>query len=237
MTMKNQDKTKRNSAAKYLHVNEVDISNPAVRCPVILLLDTSKSMKGQPIKELEDGLCQLITEIQNDITASNSVELCIVTLDEHATVQLPFTPAMDLVPRKLGLTAAGGTFTGKALDRAYEQLVARRKQYAENGIFSYAPWVILMSDGKPGDSWQGPAENLLALVKKLQMLYIGVAIGDKANTEIMKKMLPPTPGPLTLSHLQFKEFFRWLSDSLSAVSCSCVSEPNVPKVKNWNSIF
>ena len=25
--------------------------------------------------------------------------------------------------------------------------------------------------------------------------------------------------------------------ALSAVSCSCVSEPNVPKVKNWSSIF
>ena len=235
--MKNQDKTKRTSANKYQHVNEVDISNPAVRCPVILLLDTSKSMKGEPIKELENGLCQLITEIQDDIAALNSVELCIVTLDENATIQLPFTPASDLVPRKLGLKAEGGTFTGKALSRAYEQISVRRKMYAENGIFSYAPWIVLMSDGKPGDQWQAPAEKLLKLTKRLQMQYIGIAIGDKANTKIMREMVPAEPGPLNLSHVQFKEFFRWLSDSLSAVSCSCVSEPAVPKIEKWNYTF
>ena len=235
--MKTQDKTKRTSAEKYWNVNEVDISNPAVRCPVILLLDTSKSMKGEPIKELENGLCQFITEVKDDIAALNSVELCIVTLDENATVQLPFTPAIDLVPHKLGLKAAGGTFTGKALSRAYEQITERRKMYAEKGVFSYAPWIVLMSDGKPGDQWQAPAEKLLKLTQKLQMQYIGIAIGDKANTEIMRKMVPEKPGPLNLSHVKFREFFRWLSDSLSAVSNSCISEPAVPQINSSRNIF
>lgn len=80
-------------------------------------------------------------------------------LDEKATVQLPFTSAMDLVPRKLGLKAAGGTFTGKALERAADAICNRRMEYTQNGIFSYAPWVILMSDGKPGDNWESAAQN------------------------------------------------------------------------------
>ena len=32
------------------------VENPEPRCPCVLLLDTSSSMKGQPIKELNDGL-------------------------------------------------------------------------------------------------------------------------------------------------------------------------------------
>lgn len=235
--MKNEDRKKTAVPAKYADIRGVDITNPAVRCPVVLLLDTSKSMAGQPINELEEALCQFISEVKDDAAAAVSVELCIVTLDEHATIQLPFTSAMELSPRKLGLKAAGGTFTGKALERAAEVICRRRIEYAQNGIFSYAPWVILMSDGKPGDKWEPAAQKLLAMTDKLRMQYIGIAIGDKANAQIMRKMLPPQPGPLTLSHVRFKEFFRWLSDSLSAVSCSCVSEQAVPQVKKWNDIF
>lgn len=234
---KSDDKKTTTAAAKYADIQGVDITNPAVRCPVVLLLDISKSMAGQPIEELEDALCQFISEVKNDVAASASVELCIITLDENATVQLPFTVAMDLVPCKLGLKAAGGTFTGKALERAAEVIKARRTEYAQNGIFSYAPWVVLMSDGKPGDNWEPAARNLLDMTDKLRMQYIGLAIGDKANEKIMQKMLPPQPGPLKLSHVRFKDFFRWLSDSLSAVSCSCISEQNVPQIKKWSDVF
>ena len=235
--MKSDDKKKVTVAAKYANVQGVDISNPAVRCPVVLLLDTSKSMAGQPINELEEALCQFISEVKDDVAAAASVELCIVTLDEKATIQLPFTSAMDLVPRKLGLMARGGTFTGRSLDRAAEVISTRRTEYAQNGISSYAPWVILMSDGKPGDNWEPAAQKLLAMTDKLRMQYIGIAIGDQASTKIMQKMLPPQPGPLKLPHVRFREFFRWLSDSLSAVSCSCVSEQNVPQIKKWSDIF
>lgn len=235
--MKCDDKKQVTTMAKYANVQTVDITNPAVRCPVVLLLDTSKSMAGQPISELEEALCQFIAEVQSDVAASASVELCIITLDEKGTIQLPFTGAIDLVPCKLRLKAAGGTFTGKALERAADVICNRRTDYAQNGIFSYAPWVILMSDGKPGDKWEPAAQKLLAMVDKLRMQYIGIAIGDKANMQIMQKMLPPQPGPLKLSHVRFKEFFRWLSDSLSAVSCRCVSEQNHPQIKKWSDVF
>ena len=234
---KSEDRKMSTSSKKYDHVNGLDISNPSTRCPVVLLLDTSKSMAGQPIKELEAALCQFITEVKDDVAAATSVELCIVTLDENATVQLPFTAAIDLSPNRLGLKAAGGTFTGRALERAIEQIENRRAQYAENGIFSFAPWLVLMTDGKPGDNWQAPANKLLAMADKLRMQYIGLAMGEKANLEILGQMLPPHPGPLKLSHVRFKEFFRWLSDSLSAVSCSCVSEQAVPQVKKWSDFF
>ena len=235
--MKCDDKKKETTAAKYANGQSVDITNPAVRCPVVLLLDTSKSMAGQPISELEEALCQFIAEVQDDVAAAASVELCIITLDEKGTIQLPFTAAMDLVPRKLGLKAAGGTFTGKALERAADVICNRRTEFAQNGISSYAPWVILMSDGKPGDNWEPAAQKLLAMTDKLRMQYIGIAIGDNASTKIMQKMLPAQPGPLKLSHVRFKEFFRWLSDSLSAVSCSCVSEQNIPQIKKWSDVF
>ena len=42
------------------------VENPEQRCPVILLLDTSHSMNGAPIAELNAGLSTLRQELLND---------------------------------------------------------------------------------------------------------------------------------------------------------------------------
>ncbi len=150
---------------------------------------------------------------------------------------MPFISAMDLTPRKLGLKAAGGTFTGKALERAVEVICSRRNEYARNGIFSYAPRVVLMSDGKPGDNWEKAAQKILSLTDEIRMQCIGIAIGDNADTKTMSKMLPPIPGPLKLNHIRFKDFFRWLSDSLSAILQSCISEQATPTINKWSDVL
>ena len=41
--MKCDDKKKTTTTQRYANVQGVDITNPTVRCPVVLLLDTSKS--------------------------------------------------------------------------------------------------------------------------------------------------------------------------------------------------
>src|SRR5687768_7192226 len=54
-------------------------TNPEPRCPVILLLDTSGSMQGDPIQELNQGLVTFKDELMADELAAKRVELAIVT--------------------------------------------------------------------------------------------------------------------------------------------------------------
>ena len=44
----------------YAESNNLDVTNPALRCPVILMLDTSGSMSGAPLRELQSGLDQFL---------------------------------------------------------------------------------------------------------------------------------------------------------------------------------
>src|SRR4051794_36127754 len=53
--------------------------NPENRCPVVLVLDTSGSMAGKPIQELNAGLQTLQSELADDPLAAKRVEVAIVT--------------------------------------------------------------------------------------------------------------------------------------------------------------
>ena len=53
--------------------------NPEPRCPCLLLLDTSGSMAGQPITELNAGLRAFYEELQGDSLASKRVEVALVS--------------------------------------------------------------------------------------------------------------------------------------------------------------
>ena len=203
---------------------DLDVSNPAPRCPVILLLDTSGSMSGAPIDELNMGLKQFLRETAEDEAASRSVELEVITFDDRANVAMQFTPICDVKREPADLIASGMTSMGAALEMATRHLAERRRLYRDAGISCYRPWVILMTDGGPNDDWHDSARKMRSLAECGKIQYIGIEIGDSADHYTLCQILPDTPGPVKLQGLRFKQFFRWLTDSLKSVSTSAVSD-------------
>ena len=66
--------------------------------------------------------------------------------------------------------------------------------------------------------------------------YIGIEIGNYADHDTMCQILPSAPGPVRLKGLKFKQFFRWLTDSLKSVSASAVSDQDAVQygdVSSW----
>lgn len=214
----------------------LDTMNPAPRCPVVLLLDTSGSMCGAPINELNAGLRQFIMETANDEAASMSVELEVITFDCSANVAMPFTPIADVDRNPAPLVASGSTCMGEALRMAKHELQQRRQLYRKNGISSYRPWVVLMTDGEPDPGWEQAAREMRKLGETGKIQYIGIEIGDNANHSTMCQILPSEPGPVKLQGLRFKQFFRWLTDSLKSVSASAVSDQDnvrLGSIRSW----
>lgn len=209
----------------YNKMNNLDVSNPAPRCPVVLLLDTSSSMEGAPINELNEGLKQFLRETAADEAASRSVELEVITFDNSADVAMPFTAIGDVDQNPDPLPAYGCTSMGAGIRLALRDLKARRRMYRNSGISSYRPWVVLMTDGGPNDdNWEQAAEEMRSLGENGKIQYIGIEIGDEADHDTMCQILPSQPGPVKLKGLRFKQFFRWLTDSMKSVSASAVSD-------------
>jgi uncharacterized protein YegL len=62
------------------------------RLPVYILLDTSGSMRGEPIHSVNVGLQSMLSALRQDPYALESVHLSIITFDLEAKVYLPLTP-------------------------------------------------------------------------------------------------------------------------------------------------
>ena len=121
----------------------------------MLLLDTSGSISGQPIDELNAGLAIFKQEVQRDTTVSLRVEVAIITFDSSVDILQDFVTIDKFYPPQL--TASGTTAMGQGIELALNEVESRKAIYKSNGIQYYQPWVFLITDGGPSDSWQSAA--------------------------------------------------------------------------------
>lgn len=193
------------------------IENPTARCACALVLDTSGSMSGAPIDDLNAGVAQFIAELHADDFASYAVELGVISFGDEVTEALPFTAAYQIRDFK-PLHASGGTPMGAAVELAIERLTRRKAEYKKAGVSYYQPWLVLMSDGAPTDEWQTAANRLRKLAEARKVAVLAVGIGAGASLEILSQF--STRPAKALDGMKFREFFQWLSQSMERVSQS-----------------
>ena len=210
------------------------VVNPTPRCACILVLDTSSSMQGQPINELNQGVIQFIEEVKGVELAQYSVEIGVVTAGPDVRTQLQITPA-HLIESANSFNADGGTPLGEAVNMALNMLETRKIEYKNKGVPYYQPWLVIISDGEPTDSWQDVASRSLSMAnnRKLVVMPVGVS-----NADLNKLSQFSNRPAKALAGLKFKEFFAWLSASMTRVSLSgsTTATVNLPETQGWDSI-
>lgn len=191
------------------------VNNPTKRCPCLLVLDTSSSMDGAPIRELNQGVQQFIQELQSHDVASASVELGVITFHDSVTRLLDFTLVEEVqVPV---LHASGYTAMGHAVGQAIDRLRERREKYRAAGVSSFVPWLVLMTDGGPTDDWQEAARRLRTLAEQRKLIVFGVGIGRNCDFTTLAQFCPADRPPVRLSGINFTAFFHFVSKSLEQV--------------------
>lgn len=212
--------------------DDVDFAeNPEPRCPCVLLLDTSGSMDGRPIEELNAGLMTFRDALAADPMAKKRVEIAIVTFGPVEVVQ-PFISAEHFTP--VHCEAHGATPIGEAIEEGLRLIEERKSSYRSHGVAYYRPWMFLITDGAPTDEWTNAASQVKVgeAAKKLSFFAVGV---EGADINTLAEIATRTP--LKLKGLEFRELFRWLSNSLSSVSQSQPGDTvRLPPPEGWAEI-
>lgn len=202
------------------------VDNPEPRVPCVLILDTSGSMTGKPIDELNEGVRLCKSELLADSLASKRVELAIVTFGGTVDLKCDFSTVDLFEPPTLD--ASGETPLGQAVNKAIDIVSDRKAVYKKNGVAYYRPWIFLITDGAPTDSWSSAASRVQEGERKGAFLFFSVGVED-ADFGVLSK-LSRQREPLKLKGLRFKDLFQWLSRSLTSVS---QSKPNeIAKIEN-----
>ena len=190
--------------------------NTEPRCPCLLLLDTSGSMRGKPLDELNAGIRQFKDELFADEMAQKRVEIAIVGFGPVQVLSDFQTPDVFEAPT---LAATGDTPIGAAIETGLNLLEQRKQTYRNNGVSFYRPWVFLITDGGPTDFWHSAAEKVKQGEAGNHFSFFTVGV-EGARMDVLSQI--STREPLKLQALRFRDLFKWLSNSLGSVSKSKV---------------
>jgi uncharacterized protein YegL len=190
--------------------------NPDPRCPCVLLLDTSSSMAGAPIRALNEGLQTFQNDLHADELANRRVEIALVSFGSGGVqVRHNFVTADQFVPPML--EEGGNTPMGEGIVCALGLVRERKGVYRQNGIQYYRPWVFMVTDGAPTDDVTAATQQLRSEEDAKGVAFFAVGV---ANADMGRLAQISTRAPLKLQGLQFTELFQWLSSSQKRVSAS-----------------
>lgn len=187
----------------------------------VLLVDTSGSMSGRPMAELNEGLRAFGEALKEDAKASGCADICVISFNSTVETVVPFCPADEYVAPVL--SAGGLTAMNEAIITGLDLIEARKQEYKAIGVDYWKPWMFLLTDGIPtDDEYSVDAKNRLQEALNMRKInFFPMGIGENANAAVLKSYTRDGAGMVMKAEKNhFKEAFVWLSSSLGVVSIS-----------------
>ncbi len=189
------------------------------RLPVYILLDTSGSMRGEPIHSVNVGLQAMLSALRQDPYALESVHLSIITFDIEAREYLPLTPLEEVSLREIVSPDAGATFLGAALELLLQRVDRDVKKTTGDTKGDWRPLLFLMTDGSPSDMY-AYREAIREIKNRNFGSILACAAGPKAKQDVLLELTDRVVTLDTMDSAAFSGFFKWVSASVAVGSSS-----------------
>jgi uncharacterized protein YegL len=197
------------------------------RLPVYLLLDTSGSMRGEPIEAVNTGIRVMISALRQDPHALESVHASIITFDSEAKIIFPLTALDELQLPLITTPQSGPTHLGLALETLVQQVTSEIRHSSEEQKGDWAPYLFIMTDGKPSDrqlfDQQCPKVRSIGFAS-----IIGCVAGPKVSKDDMEPLCDHIVTLDTMDSASFTSLFKWVSAAISSGNRSMGTSCNAP---------
>ena len=183
------------------------------RLPVYILIDTSTSMRGEPIAAVELGLKALMESLNKDPYALETVCLSIITYNTQAEQILPLTEVYKIrIPE---LTAKGRSALGEALGLLCDKIDKEVHKNTPEAKGDWKPLLFILSDG----GYSGPIAKPISEFKKIPFGFVvACAAGFKSKIDILRKITSNIVQISSTDTINIKAYFKWISNSISTTS-------------------
>jgi uncharacterized protein YegL len=189
------------------------------RLPVYILLDTSGSMRGEPIEAVKVGLQTMLSSLRQDPFALESLHIALITFDREATVLCPLTDIGSLQIPDIVVPESGPTHLGAALEllvKSYDTDVIRSTADVKG---DWKPLAFIMTDGSPSDLML--YRHMIPQVRQRSFSgIIGCAAGSLAKKEILLELCTEVVSLDTTDSATFSSYFKWVSASIATGNMS-----------------
>lgn len=191
--------------------------------PIFVLADTSGSMRGEKINELNLALREMLNTLNAADDIRGKFQLSVIAFGGDVKVLQPLADIEGLILTEL--SAAGNTPMGQAFEMVREMIEDRNVVSSR----AYTPTIVLISDGLPTDcteemyrrknyfDWE-PLVDLHNGERSSKYQRMALGIGEDADIDMLKSFIdnPEIPVIKTKDASGITKFFRWVTMSTVA---------------------
>lgn len=199
--------------------------------PIFILADTSGSMRGEKINELNLAIREMIHALNAADDIRGKFQVSVIAFGGKVKLIQPLVDINNLALTEL--TASGNTPIGQAFETVMKMIENREVVSSR----AYTPTIVLISDGIPTDcseemyqqknyfDWE-PLKALHSGERSSKCQRLALGIGEDADTEMLKAFInnPEVPVIKAKDASGIAKFFRWVT--MSTVSRMHSVNPN-----------
>jgi uncharacterized protein YegL len=184
------------------------------RFPIYIIIDTSGSMRGEPIESVKTGLKSLVSSLRRDPFALETAFLSVFTFDLEARVILPLTPLDRVAIPDIPVPKSSPTNLGEALRLLLDRYQAEVRLTTAEEKGDWMPMAVVMTDGSPSDTML--FEEMCERIRQFRFArIIGCAAGPKAKVEPLRRFATDVVTLETMDSNAFSKFWQWVSLSFT----------------------
>lgn len=185
------------------------------RLPVYLLIDTSGSMRGEPVEAVNTGIRVMASALRRDPHALETVHISIITFDARAKVIVPLTAVDKLQVPQITTPQAGPTHLGQALETLGRRVRMEVRRSTPERKGDWAPYLFVMTDGRPSD-----IQLFQEQCSKIRQIgfanIIGCVAGPKSRRQDLAPLCDHVVALDTMDAPAFTNLFEWVTTAISS---------------------
>ena len=205
------------------------VSVPRRTMTLFFVIDTSGSMEGNKIGAVNDAVVNVLPMLEEISQTNPDAEIKVAALEFSSGTKWLYTEpklASEFVwqdVRASGLTSLGG-----ACIELNNKL--SRNGYMQAASGSFAPAIILLSDGGPTDDFQSGLAKLKTNNWFKAAIKVAIAIGDDADKDVLKEFTGSSEAVFTVHNIEaLKQIIRVVAVTSSQIGSKSSTAGDVTK--------